>query len=96
MDHMSTDTLPLKKKSNKREKLSRLELINNTNTFVHRHVGPNHAERGDMLSLMGFASLDELIDSPPKLSIHVLLAVYTRVNILHFEYSEMSFCSHLL
>ena len=50
------------KKKNNEQKLSRKELIYNTNSFVQRHIGPNLAERSEMLSLMGFASLDELID----------------------------------
>jgi len=50
------------KVKNDEQKLSRQELIHNTNTFISRHIGPNPAERGEMLKVMGFAGLDELID----------------------------------
>ena len=31
--------------------------------FVRRHIGPNAAETGEMLSLLGYKNLDELIDA---------------------------------
>jgi glycine dehydrogenase len=31
--------------------------------FVHRHIGPNAAETGEMLALLGHKNLDELIDA---------------------------------
>ena len=34
-----------------------------TDTFKHRHIGPSEAERDEMLAALGFASLDELVDS---------------------------------
>ena len=34
-----------------------------TDTFVHRHIGPNEAEQREMLALLGYASLDEMIDA---------------------------------
>src|SRR3954452_22154912 len=40
-----------------------------TDTFVHRHIGPNEAEQLEMLRLLGYGSLDELIDAtvPPAI-----------------------------
>lgn len=40
-----------------------------TDTFIHRHIGPNEAEQREMLGLLGFSSLDELIDAtvPPAI-----------------------------
>src|SRR3954453_22804538 len=40
-----------------------------TDTFVHRHMGPNEAEQLEMLRLLGYGSLDELIDAtvPPAI-----------------------------
>src|SRR2546423_1591589 len=34
-----------------------------TDLFVHRHIGPDEAEQQEMLSLLGYGSLDELIDA---------------------------------
>src|SRR5258705_2753385 len=40
-----------------------------TDLFVHRHIGPNEAEQQEMLSLLGYSSMDELIDAtvPPAI-----------------------------
>src|SRR3954463_15921756 len=40
-----------------------------TDTFVHRHIGPNEAEQLEMLRLLGDGSLDEVIDGavPPAI-----------------------------
>src|SRR3954468_11998180 len=40
-----------------------------TDTFVHRHIGPNEAEQREMLGLLGYGTLDELIDAtvPPAI-----------------------------
>src|SRR5258706_4803198 len=32
-----------------------------TDLFVHRHIGPNEAEQQEMLSLLGYSSVDELV-----------------------------------
>ncbi|MGH7177792.1 MAG: hypothetical protein ACREJC_10460, partial [Tepidisphaeraceae bacterium] len=37
-------------------------ILKPTDTFVHRHVGPDDAEVRAMLSTLGVGSLDELID----------------------------------
>jgi glycine dehydrogenase len=34
-----------------------------TDTFVHRHIGPNESEQREMLALLGYRSLDEMIDA---------------------------------
>ena len=34
-----------------------------TDTFVHRHIGPDEAEVAEMLGLLGYASLDALIEA---------------------------------
>jgi len=40
-----------------------------TDLFVHRHIGPNEAEQREMLGLLGYSSLEELIDAtvPPAI-----------------------------
>src|SRR3954470_15011454 len=40
-----------------------------SDTFVHRHIGPNEAEQLEMLRLLGYGSLEELIDAtvPPAI-----------------------------
>jgi glycine dehydrogenase len=40
-----------------------------SDTFVHRHIGPNEAEQKEMLALLGYSSLGELIDAtvPPAI-----------------------------
>src|SRR5260370_33464236 len=40
-----------------------------TDLFVHRHIGPNEAEQREMLSLLGYSSMEELIDAtvPPAI-----------------------------
>jgi glycine dehydrogenase len=40
-----------------------------SDTFVHRHIGPNEAEQKEMLALLGYGSLEELIDAtvPPAI-----------------------------
>src|SRR6266581_347442 len=40
-----------------------------SDTFVHRHIGPNEAEQKEMLQLLGYSSLEELIDAtvPPAI-----------------------------
>src|SRR5687767_679769 len=40
-----------------------------TDTFIHRHIGPNEAEQREMLGLLGYSSLEELIDAtvPPAI-----------------------------
>ena len=32
-----------------------------SDTFVHRHIGPNEAEQKEMLVLLGYRSLEELM-----------------------------------
>ncbi|MDB5324002.1 MAG: gcvP, partial [Phycisphaerales bacterium] len=38
-------------------------LLAPSDTFVHRHIGPNEAEQMEMLRLLGYSSLEELIDA---------------------------------
>jgi len=38
-------------------------LLSASDTFHHRHIGPNEAEIADMLSTLGYASLDEFSDA---------------------------------
>ena len=42
--------------------LKNLEL-RHTDNFIPRHIGPNDAETAAMLGVLGYASLDELIDA---------------------------------
>jgi glycine dehydrogenase len=39
------------------------DFLSHPDQFVRRHIGPNAAEAGDMLALLGFKNLDELIDA---------------------------------
>src|SRR3954466_4964711 len=43
-----------------------------TDTFIHRHIGPNEAEQREMLGLLGDGTLDELIDAtvPPAIRLN--------------------------
>src|SRR4051812_23212483 len=38
-------------------------VLSPTDTFVRRHIGPNDAEIAEMLKLLGYDSLDALIDA---------------------------------
>jgi glycine dehydrogenase len=44
-------------------------LLAPTDTFVRRHIGPDEAEQREMLALLGFNTLDELVDAtvPPHI-----------------------------
>ncbi|MCH7792214.1 MAG: glycine dehydrogenase (aminomethyl-transferring), partial [Planctomycetes bacterium] len=42
-----------------------------TDTFVHRHIGPNDADIAGMLSLLGLPSLDALVDQTVPTSIRM-------------------------
>ena len=42
-----------------------------TDTFVHRHIGPNDADIAAMLSLLGLPSLDALVDQTVPTSIRM-------------------------
>src|SRR5258708_5196614 len=39
-------------------------ILNASDTFVNRHIGPNESQVRPMLHTIGAASLDELIDQP--------------------------------
>jgi len=39
------------------------ESLPHPDQFVRRHIGPNAAETGEMLALLGFKNLDELADA---------------------------------
>ncbi len=43
--------------------------ISESSPFIHRHLGPTAEQRDEMLSDIGYASLDELLDAalPPGL-----------------------------
>jgi glycine dehydrogenase len=43
--------------------ISRPATLNDTDTFVRRHIGPDPAEVREMVRLVGYDSLDELIDA---------------------------------
>jgi len=42
-----------------------------TDTFVHRHIGPSPAEIDEMLSTLGYSSLEELVDATVPASIRL-------------------------
>src|SRR3954470_8659237 len=44
-------------------------LLAPTHTFLHRHIGPNESQKREMLALLGYGTLDELIDAtvPPAI-----------------------------
>ncbi len=39
-----------------------LDILNPTDTFIHRHIGPRDEDIREMLALLGYGSLDEMID----------------------------------
>src|SRR5262249_31407918 len=41
---------------------SNLDFLSGTGSFIGRHIGPNEQECQEMIDLLGFSSLDELID----------------------------------
>ena len=44
-------------------------LTEHPDQFVRRHIGPNASETDEMLALLGFKNLDELVDAAvPKKS----------------------------
>src|SRR5215210_6894534 len=52
---------------------------NRADSFVPRHVGPSEAEVAEMLAVIGYASLDELIDAtiPEGIRFRRPLAIHT-------------------
>ncbi|HMN40104.1 MAG TPA: aminomethyl-transferring glycine dehydrogenase [Phycisphaerales bacterium] len=44
-------------------------MLNPSDTFIHRHIGPDQREQTEMLGLIGYASLDELAEAavPPAI-----------------------------
>ena len=38
-------------------------ILGSTDTFKRRHIGPSETERDEMLSALGFGTLEELVDS---------------------------------
>ncbi|HEX7262467.1 MAG TPA: hypothetical protein VF258_11735, partial [Luteolibacter sp.] len=38
-------------------------ILNPSDTFVHRHIGPTDADIQEMLAILGLQSLDALIDA---------------------------------
>jgi glycine dehydrogenase len=54
--------------------------ISPADSFIPRHVGPNEAEVAEMLALLGYATLDELIDAtiPAPIRLRRPLAIHER------------------
>ncbi len=48
-----------------------LALLNPSDTFVHRHIGPSDAEQREMLALLGYQTMDDLIDATVPASIRL-------------------------
>ena len=46
-------------------------LLNPSDTFIHRHVGPDASEVQDMLTLIGCSTLDDLVDKAVPSSIRM-------------------------
>ncbi|HVU63630.1 MAG TPA: aminomethyl-transferring glycine dehydrogenase [Phycisphaerales bacterium] len=44
-------------------------ILNPSDTFIHRHIGPDEQEQKEMLSLLGYSSLDAMADAavPPAI-----------------------------
>src|SRR5262245_45334219 len=59
------------------ESLSPESILNPSDTFVNRHIGPNDAEIAAMLAELGCRSLDELVDQtvPPAIRLKRPLAL---------------------
>ncbi len=47
------------------------EMLNSSDTFGHRHIGPSEAEITDMLGVLGYSSLNELSDATVPASIRL-------------------------
>jgi glycine dehydrogenase len=58
---------------------SRSTTISSTDSFVPRHVGPSEVEVAEMLGVLGYATLDELIDAtiPEAIRFRRPLAIHT-------------------
>ena len=54
-----------------------LDILNPTDTFIHRHIGPRDEDIRAMLALLGYGSLDEMIDDtiPSAIRLREPLAV---------------------
>src|SRR4051812_16499113 len=54
--------------------------ISPADSFIPRHVGPSEAEEAEMLALLGYATLDELIDAtiPAPIRLRRPLAIHER------------------
>src|SRR3954466_1651400 len=67
MTDMNTQTAPVPTQDSKASAAD--SVLAPTDTFVHRHIGPNEAEQLEMLRLLGDESLDGLIDAtvPPAI-----------------------------
>jgi len=54
--------------------------ISHADSFIPRHVGPSEAEVAEMLALLGYATLDELIDAtiPEPIRLRRPLAIHDR------------------
>src|SRR6478735_4652483 len=59
---------------------TRSTTISPADNFIPRHVGPNEAEVAEMLALLGYATLDELIDAtiPAPIRLRRPLAIHDR------------------
>src|SRR6476620_3895154 len=59
---------------------TRSTTISPADNFIPRHVGPNEAEVAEMLALLGYATLDELIDAtiPGPIRLRRPLAIHDR------------------
>src|SRR3954452_11010263 len=58
---------------------SRTTTISRADSFIPRHVGPSEAEVAEMLDVLGYATLDELIDAtiPEAIRLRRPLAIHT-------------------
>jgi glycine dehydrogenase len=52
-------------------------ILNPSDTFIHRHIGPDEREQKEMLSVLGYPSLDALADAavPPAIRLRRPLAL---------------------
>jgi glycine dehydrogenase len=66
------------------------EVLAPSDTFAHRHIGPSDSEVAEMLALLGYRSLDQLVDAtvPAGIRLKQLLQLGDRLPLAEHELLE--------
>ena len=64
MPHTTSSSVPVQASNGTHAKPASADasILQPSDTFVHRHIGPDGEDRAEMLKLLGYASLDALTD----------------------------------